>query len=315
MRSSGCAWAGALGFAALCGARVAGAQELQLTGPLAGAPAVSQREYSSVSSKTDERIVMPTGHLEVAGEMAFVMSEASPSAEGFERTDLALLRLNVRRSFADWLELYGGVSLLPKQPTTTDGDVFEGGSLGLQAEFAKGFGAVLGAAAGPLFGASGVFYRSGPGLSWKPSVSRYLRFVVSAGNSWTIVDYSDTSSAYWLGEVVTHGETQFGDKSASMWVGIDYAVPFVSRPRASAPDAAHGYLDPQVRLNLEVGGALSLGADGWDVYSSLSVIDRGELDKPETTLPILDGGFDQLQLAIGVEYRFDPKRREEQDDW
>ena len=43
--------------------------------------------------------------------------------------------------------------------------------------------------------------------------------------------------------------------------------------------------------------------------------DRGELDKPETTLPILDGGFDQLQLAIGVEYRFDPKRREEQDDW
>ena len=305
----------ALGVAVTCGALPAAGQELQLTGPLAGAPAVSQREYSSVSSKGDGRIVMPTGHLEVAGEMAFVTSEASPYAQRLALTDMALLRLNLRRSFADWLELFGGVSLLAKQPSSTDGDLFEGGSVGLQAEFAPGFGALLGGAAGPLFGASGAFYRTGPGLSWKPSVSRYLRFVLSAGNSWTIVDYRDTASAFWLGEVVTHGETQFGDKSASMWVGIDYAVPFVSRPRASAPDALRGHLDPQVRLNLEVGGALRLGADGWDVYSSLTIVDRGELDRPETTLPILDGGFDQLQLAVGVEYRFDPKRREERDEW
>jgi hypothetical protein len=56
---------------------------------------------------------------------------------------------------------------------------------------------------------------------------------------------------------------------------------------------------------------LSLHADGWDVYASLTIIDRGELERPETTLPILDGGFDQQQLTIGVEYRFDPKRRDE----
>ena len=180
----------------------------------------------------------------------------------------------------------------------------------------RGFGAGLGVAAGPLFGAHGVFYRAGPGLSWKPSVSEYLRFVVGAGNAWTILDYQATSgSAFWLGEVVTHAETQIGDKSASMWVGMDYAVPFASRPHASAPDPARGYLDPQVRLNLEVGGALSLHADGWDVYATYTIVDRGELDKPETTLPILDGGFDQQQIAIGVEYRFEPKRRHDEPSW
>lgn len=302
--------AGALVLAVTLASPRARAQELQLTGPLAGAPAVSRNE-SSYSSKRDPRIVMPSGHLEVAGEMAFVISKASPYAERMALTDLALFRLNLRRSFADWLELYGGMDALPKQPTSTDAAPFQGVHLGVQAEFAKGFGASLGVAAGPLFGADGVFYRSGPGLCWKPTVSEYLRFVVGAGNAWTILDYQGaTSPAFWLGEVVTHAETQFGDENASMWVGMDYAVPFASRPRRSAPDAVHGYLDPQVRLSLEVGGAMSLHADGWNVYASYTIIDRGELDKPATTLPILDGGFDQQQIAIGVEYRFEPKRRD-----
>ena len=39
----------------------------------------------------------------------------------------------------------------------------------------------------------------------------------------------------------------------------------------------------------------------------------GELSKPETTLPILDGGFDQQQLVVGVEYRFTPKRDDSDD--
>ncbi len=68
-------------------------------------------------------------------------------------------------------------------------------------------------------------------------------------------------------------------------------MPFASRPHAAAVDARRGYLDPQVRLNLEVGGAMSLHADGWDVYAAYTIVDRAELDKPETTLPILDGGL------------------------
>jgi hypothetical protein len=305
--------AGLMLVGATFGALPARAQEM--TGPLAGAPAVSETTYSR-SSKRDPRIVMPSGHLEVAGEMAFLMSQPSPHAERLALTDLALFRLNLRRSFADWLELYAGGDLLPKQPTSTHALLFQGAHVGAQAEVVPSFAAALGFAAGPLFGADGVFYRAGTGLSWKPSVSEYLRFVVGVGNAWTILDYrQNTSSAFWLGEVVTHAETQIGDQNASMWVGMDYAVPFASRPHAAAADETRGYLKPQVRLNLEVGGALSLHADGWDVYASYAIVDRGELDKPETTLPILDGGFDQQQIAIGVEYRFEPKRRHAEPAW
>jgi hypothetical protein len=291
------------------------AQEVVLTGPLAGAPAVRE-SGAGQSSRRDSRVVMPTGHLEVAGETAFLMSKSSPYADRLALTDLALFRLSVRRSFADWFELYAGGAVLPKQPTSTHASLFQGAHFGAQAEMVKGIAASLGFAAGPLFGADGVYYRTGPGLTWKPSVSEYLRFVVGLGNGWTILDYRQkTSSAFWLGEVLTHAETQFGDRNASMWVGMDYAVPFASRPHAAAADETRGYLNPQVRLNLEVGGVLSLHTDGWDVYATYTIVDRGELDKPETTLPILDGGFDQQQVVIGVEYRFEPKRRHEERAW
>ena len=138
-RSSRWLGAGALLVATTFASQPARAQDLQFTGPLAGAPAVSEHSYSSQSSKRDSRIVMPTGHLEVAGEMAFLMSQASPHAERLALTDLALFRLNLRRSFADWLELYAGADVLPKQPTSTHAALFQGAHLGAQAEYAKGF--------------------------------------------------------------------------------------------------------------------------------------------------------------------------------
>lgn len=167
------AWALALSWATPAPVR---AQELQLTRPLAGAPAVYK--LSASDSKQTRRIVMPSRHLELAGEIAFLMSKRSPFAEQVELTDLALLRLNLRRSVADWLEVSGGPDLLPKQPSATHASVFQGAHLGAQAEVASGFGTAMGIAVGPLFGVDGVFYRGGPGMSWKVSSGEYLRFVV-----------------------------------------------------------------------------------------------------------------------------------------
>jgi hypothetical protein len=70
------------------------------------------------------------------------------------------------------------------------------------------------------------------------------------------------------------------------------------------PNEADAF-DPEVRVGLEVGGVLSF--DEWSVFSAYSFVDRGEIAEPQTTLPILDGGFDQRQLMLGVSYRFEPK--------
>jgi hypothetical protein len=49
-------------------------------------------------------------------------------------------------------------------------------------------------------------------------------------------------------------------------------------------------------------GVLSL-ADDWDVWVRGAVIDRGEITARGSVLPILDGGFDQQQLTLGIAYR------------
>jgi len=40
-----------------------------------------------------------------------------------------------------------------------------------------------------------------------------------------------------------------------------------------------------------------------DVWLRAAVVDRGDLAVPASVLPILDGGFDQQQLTLGVTYR------------
>lgn len=49
-------------------------------------------------------------------------------------------------------------------------------------------------------------------------------------------------------------------------------------------------------------GMLSLAKE-WDVWMRGAVTDRGDLGSAASVLPILDGGFDQKQLTLGVTYR------------
>jgi hypothetical protein len=59
-------------------------------------------------------------------------------------------------------------------------------------------------------------------------------------------------------------------------------------------------------LGLSVGAWARSRTTGWELFAILTVVDRGELDDPSTQLPILDGGFDQTQLSLGVQHRFQP---------
>jgi hypothetical protein len=88
------------------------AQEVQLTGALSGAPVVRDASYSSPSSRTANAIVMPSGQMEVAGEMAFLTADPWLSHAGIRFTDLALFRARARRALSNRLELFLGSELL-----------------------------------------------------------------------------------------------------------------------------------------------------------------------------------------------------------
>jgi hypothetical protein len=68
-------------------------------------------------------------------------------------------------------------------------------------------------------------------------------------------------------------------------------------------------LAPQPRLDLDIGNAVQL-ADNWDLAVDLAIIDRGDLASPATRLPVLDGGFDQIQLIVAISRRFHTASRD-----
>ncbi|MEO7729917.1 MAG: hypothetical protein ABIY55_03015, partial [Kofleriaceae bacterium] len=67
-------------------------------------------------------------------------------------------------------------------------------------------------------------------------------------------------------------------------------------------------LDPRPRLDLSIGNAVQL-SDHWDLSVELSILDRGDRGAPATRLPVLDGGFDQIQLSVGITRRLELSTR------
>ena len=89
------------------------------------------------------------------------------------------------------------------------------------------------------------------------------------------------------------------------WLGVDYRVPLATVDEDTM-------LDPQVRLNFQLGAMIGY-VGKWDLYVIYAVVDRGDVESPDTTLPLLDGGFDQSQLVFGAARRFDlePKKSDQ----
>ena len=61
---------------------------------------------------------------------------------------------------------------------------------------------------------------------------------------------------------------------------------------------------PRTAFAVSGSAAPLLGLKGFE----LSIIDRGDAARPATRLPVLDGGFDQIQLSVGISRRIVPDR-------
>lgn len=128
--------------------------------------------------------------------------------------------------------------------------------------------------------------------------SIFLRGSLGAGGS-TLWWRSD-GQATWFGEAVATAEIVFRVREAfSGWVGAELRVPF--GPWGAAR------LTPTTRVCARLGLAATWVRD-WDLFAELQVLDRGDLSVPGTTIPAVDGGFDQRVLMIGVTHRFDLPR-------
>ncbi|MBK9030280.1 MAG: hypothetical protein IPL61_02890 [Myxococcales bacterium] len=254
---------------------------------LGGSSGVDTRSYAK------DWLVAPPGY-NIGGELRFITASTSPDGPRIKFTDLAILRLHTRWTAGRRVELSGSADLLAKQPDSRTDFLFQGGALGLKIATSRATAISAGLAGGPTMGDDGFWGSVGTGVIHRSRIEQFLAFQYGGGASATALRMGDADPVWQAGlaassELVFH--TPRGEWA--LWFGFDLELPVVHT------DA----LDPRSRLGVTIGTVFAAVKD-WDIYTTFSWRDRGTTDLPATTLPIIDGGFDQKQFAVGLTRRF-----------
>jgi len=260
--------------------------------------------FSSARGVAEEFLVLPEGG-EVGGRLRTITSDGGLGTGKLALTDLALFDLSAEYAIAHHFELDAQVSFLPKQPSMTHEHVFQGGSVTLRRDLWNRTALALSGEAGPLLGLPGFTYGGALFLSHKHRLNEFVTFALAGGASTVVIDPTGMSSEL-LVEGGAHAAilARIPNGVWGTWLGAGYALPAYHHGRDPVSGMA---ADPQPRLDIDYGNAVQL-ADDWDLTVDLSILDRGELTNAATRLPILDGGFDQIQIMVGIERRMHGKQ-------
>ena len=248
----------------------------------------------------EEFLVLPDG-AEVGGRLRVITADGGLGTGALNLTDLALFDVNAELAIARHYELDATISMLPKQPSETREALLQGGSLALRRDLVERTALAISGSAGPLLGMNGLAYGGAAFVTHKHRLNEIVTFALAAGATSTFIRPTTAIDHPYLVEGAGHAAVlvRIPNNVWGAWMGVSYALPAFHRGH----DPASGMLlDPQPRLDLDIGNAVQL-ADDWDLAIDLSIIDRGDLTSPATRLPILDGGFDQIQIMVGVSRR------------
>ncbi len=271
----------------------------------------SMSSGASVRSYAEDWLVNPFRELEVDGSFRFVTapeSNLTADDDGELRfTDVGIFHAGLRYSFARRFEVAAGFDLLAKQPSYLDEPAWSGGNLGFRFSLGKKWALWALGAGGPLLDDIGAWGEVAAGLQARTQIDETIRFQASSGVSGTRLFMGEDSGRPFFTELSNHGEAVLRSPRGEVagWIGVDYRIPL-------ADSDGNVEIDPQVRLNFQLGFMLGYVAK-WDVYAIFGVVDRGDVEDPATTLPMLDGGFDQSQFILGAARRFDLEDPEKKD--
>lgn len=264
------------------------------------APAVGDDMAETISvdgsrSMANDWIIPPRGW-ELGSALAYETSRGGIGDHGLAFTDVVLLRLTARGVVKGRAELYGGIDLLPKQPSFTNDLVYQGAHGGVLVRMPHHLAFDLRGDEGALMEKAGLYYGAHAGFVGRRIIHDVVAYQGEVAASWTRLRFDEGGSP-WLAELTASGSIVFRapEGMAAAWVGMGFAFPLAHR--GDLPGI--GAIDPQVRSDFRIGAVLSF-IKQWDIYAEYAVLDRGDYTAPRTMLPILDGGFDQQQLTIGI---------------
>ena len=259
--------------------------------------------YGDVRTNASDWAVGPPGW-DVGGELRLITSDQGVGPEPqphLKLSDVGILRARLRVTASRRIETFGAIDLLAKQPSYSDELVVQGATFGVKVAVTRKWALSTSLAGGPTLDSSGFWGSGGTAMIYRAHPDETLSFQASLGASATALRLDDAAAVEnpWLTEANAGGMIMIHSPNGwfGMWLGAGLSVPIVHS------DA----LDPATRLDLTVGTVYAVVKD-WDIYIEAGIFDRGDAGQRETQLPILDGGFDQRTIVIGVTRRFEGKR-------
>lgn len=302
---------GVVAIVMLVGAGTARAQynvPSQATGDSSRVQIATEQQEIAVDPKTPKT---PLGY-EIGGSLDFLTREREAGATALKFTDIVFFRVHGLLAVGERTELFGGVDVLPKQPSFTDENVWQGALLGGRRSFGNVLSTYVRGQGGPALAREGYWVMGEAALQAKLHLAENVLFWESTfGGTYTQLFFDEpVAKPFWQTELLTETGIAIREKRGNFasWFTFTFHFPLVARPLASRPDADRGSLDPQVRVGVSLGVLFGV-TRGLDLFLEMSTRDRGDAIDPRTTLPILSGGFDQGRLLFGFNKRFGTRRR------
>lgn len=307
MRLSGCSWLLALVLIGL----TAGSASAQYNVPASATGDPSRLIIAEDVTPTPS--AKSTLGYELGASLDFLTTDRAAGMPALKFTDVVLFRVHGLLALGTRAELFAGVDLLPKQPSYTDELVWQGAMLGVRQLLGRTFSGYARAQLGPGLERDGAWLIGEAAAQAKLHLAEKVLFWESTlGGTYTqLFPDEEARDQLWQAELLAQTGIAIREKRGTFatWLTFSFHFPLIARPRPGDPDPiSMRALDPQTRVGVSF-GMLAGVTRALDFFVELSILDRGDLEDPRTTLPILAGGFDQNRILFGFNRRFGTRRR------
>jgi hypothetical protein len=289
-----------------------GAAQAQYNVP---AQAAGEHRRIEIASSGDQ-IAIDEAKTPLGGELGasldFLTRDRAAGAPQYKFTDVVFFRLHGLLAVSKRTELFGGVDLLPKQPSFTNEMRWQGGLVGVRHSLTDKYSVYARGRGGPELDKQGYWVMGEAAAQAKIHLAeRVLFWDSTVGATYTQLFPDESNLPAWQMELLAETGIAIRDRRGffAAWFTFTFHFPLTATPGPKDPDPETGLLlDPQTRVGVALGALIGV-TKTLDFFIETSILDRGDLQDPTTTLPILNGGFDQNRFLFGFNKRLGARKR------
>ncbi|MFN0249210.1 MAG: hypothetical protein ACKV2T_20165 [Kofleriaceae bacterium] len=274
--------------------------------------ALDEDRSDSPIAKSDDDIELGQ---EVGASLDFVTRDGTSGERAFKFTDVVLFRLHTLIAVGTDTEIFAGVDLLPKQPSDTNESSWQTAMLGVRYTLNRHISVYGRGQGGAALDRDGMWVAGQAAVQTRKNLADRVLFWESAvGGEYTRL-HPEENASIWNAELLVQTGLAIRERRGVFagWLNFGFHFPLAHRGRMAVevpggtPMTTPRDMDPQTRVGVSLGALIGV-TRGLDLFIELSILDRGDLANPTTTLPILEGGFDQRRLVFGFNRRFGSRR-------